>query len=913
MSDNNLGIGDFDSEMAASKARREQYARTKVVAAQEVERAIKEAASEGDKDEDEEEEGADGNYNSDDNDGDRSTDDGVADVRSDTVSKSKDKQPARANAKKAPAKKVDPERARLLDLLAVLLKIPINQLELFDTEKLQRLWDRRVGEKAAEAGKDSGSGAKAKSKAKAKSQSLATPKPKRLKATVPMKSSITMVGSPVLALKEVEKRTAEVMASPLVSRKRGASVDEGNLDSKRVHLDKEVAPFKPAPLPSIKSSAGLIKPLNSRAPSSTPLALVQLLHAASLSRASSRASSRAPSVPPIATLPGSRVSSISRPATNQATKSSLPAVKALESDLEDEEQGLGDGTSEEYQDECVLDDEDEDDPEPVKTTKGGRKSGKGKAQTTNDRKQEKKARPSTRQFEGVERDLVDRAVECTLLIRSKEGFFPDPASSLLSIHEAWTMACEDCKEDAEDWPINQDHITVIRSRVSSFRSRGRSRINNAFWSTYNLAITEDNPIEQVKERAKSLYPLQFHRNPKAKSVRGGHYRHPFLPEAVYLVFFTRDKPIGVRFAKELPDPTISMVALACTMLEDLLIRYGKDGCYIKEEKGAAKANQEQDNIKSNTRSAPKDLAVIFARHESNLRTFQNSKPPLFAAWVEDFCTKVRACGGKKVEAVRHQSQADSGVLDASAFDNEEMDNPDAEETELAPPASTPRVPCPRPRAIEQASDGEHGMGNMDEEMSGAEPARLAVKNGRSYEPLSDGVDWAAGNDNELADDTAQTVDGAAKSAGSNQNKQDAAVTLALGMDEDVPMAAELDDVTDTRPVPGYPEVDQADVTADALDESTRLRSPMKRGTKKLQARKDALAAPKEATDSARKGNKGRKQRGTGLVVASKAVSARKGKGKAAGDGNDNNPVEAAPRATRGSAKLAHSLALASNA
>ncbi|QRV80977.1 hypothetical protein RhiJN_08992 [Ceratobasidium sp. AG-Ba] len=760
-----------------------------------------------------------------------------------------------------------------------------------------------------------------------------------------MKSSITMVGSPVLALKEVEKRTAEVMASPLVSRKRGASVDEGNLDSKRVHLDKEVAPSKPAPLPSIKSSAGLIKPLNSRAPSSAPLALVQLPRAASLSRASSRASSRALSVPPIATLPGSRVSSISRPATNRATKSSLPAVKALESDLEDKERGLGDGTSEEYQDECVLDDEDKDDPEPVKTTKGGCKSGKGKAQTTNDRKQEKvsllsktnytiliaptskKARPSTRQFEGVERDLVDRAVECTLLIRSKEGFFPDPASLLLSIHEAWTMACEDCKEDTEDWPINQDHITVIRSRFAQANSCALSHKQISLTCQLKLAsvtrpvlsinylptqppttrifntITEDNPIEQVKERAKSLYPLQFHCNPKAKSVRGGHYRHPFLPEAVYLVFFTGDKPIGVRFAKELPDPTISMVALACTM----------DRCYIKEEKGAAKANQEQDNIKSNTRSAPKDLAVIFARHESNLRTFQNSKPPLFAAWVEDFRTKVRACGGKKVEAVRHQSQADSGVLDASAFDDEEMDNPDAEETELAPPASTPRVPCPRPRAVEQASDGEHGMGDMDEEMSGAEPARLAVKNGRSYEPLSDGVDWAAGDDDELADDTAQTVDGAAKSAGSNQNEQDAAVTLALGMDEDVPMAAELDDVTDTCPVPGYPEVDQADVTADALDESTQLRSPMKRGTKKLQARKDALAAPKEATDSARKGNKGRKQRGTGLVVASKAVSARKGKGKAAGDGNDNNPVEAAPRATRGSAKLAHSLALASNA
>ncbi|QRV83936.1 hypothetical protein RhiJN_11952 [Ceratobasidium sp. AG-Ba] len=371
----------------------------------------------------------------------------------------------------------------------------------------------------------------------------------------------------------------------------------------------------------------------------------------------SRASSTAPTAPhaKLQLPPASRSVSHTPALVTSAQLAALVPQDTKSSDIE--VPGLGDGTSDEYRDEDILAD-DEDEQVPVASTGNNAGTG-GRANAKAPGGKKKKERPTTGKFEGVEREIVDRAVECTLCIKSQEGFFPDAQDGALMLSRGWEMSVHNCAEEICLWEMKQDHITVICARVGSFRARGRSRINDAFRGIYNLNITEENSINQVKERAKGLYPVEFHRNPKVASKRAGHYRHPFLAEAVYLVFYTGDKPLATRFSNKLSKPTIPMIAVTCTMIEDLLIRYARDGCYVKDTKG-----------QSGNRSVPKDLQVICARHEKNLVTFRDAVPAVFERWIEKFAEQVRACGGKKPLPNMRQSQIEPGVLDISAFAKE---------------------------------------------------------------------------------------------------------------------------------------------------------------------------------------------------------------------------------------------------
>ncbi|QRV79968.1 transmembrane protein [Ceratobasidium sp. AG-Ba] len=643
MLDEKLGVGkqtvkqterveEFDNEIAASKARREQYARSKKVAAQEAELLARDYGYEP-----ADEEGS--NYDGDD--GGNETD----------SPEPKSKPRAKGKSQVSPPE-VDPKQTQLLDLISTLMSVPREQLAVFETSALQALWDQKVGHKTTK----SATGSKAAAKPKAKPQPVSTPKAKCLKASVPMKSQIAMVGSPIVALKQGEQELARAMDSPLAERrKRDAPVDQTQESNpKRIHYDTQKQLSQAALHPGGSSqrdgqskTVAAVSQGGSVAPSSTSVASTRLFNPANLSRASSRAPSgppsRAGSTAPTVPRAASQALPVSHPVSHAPApgKAAQPAAhappKTESSDIEIP--GLGDGTSDEYRDNDIFDEEEEQ--PPVAASGVGRGNNAGTGGNAN----RKKERPTTGKFDGVERKIVNRAVECTLCIHSQDGFFPNASDRTLVLCRGWEMAVHDCGEEICHWEINQDHITVIRARVGSFRARGRSRINNAFRGTYQLNITEENSIDQVKEHAKGLYPDEFHRNPLVKFKRAGHYRHPFLAKAVYLVFYTGDKPLATRFPGELSMPTIPMIAVTCTMIEDLLMRYAKDGYYVKDTKG-----------QSGTRSVPKDLQGICARHERNLATFQNAVPATFESWIKKFAEQVRACGGKKTTSDRRRSQ-----------------------------------------------------------------------------------------------------------------------------------------------------------------------------------------------------------------------------------------------------------------
>ncbi|QRV75761.1 hypothetical protein RhiJN_03776 [Ceratobasidium sp. AG-Ba] len=848
--------------MATTKANREKFARTKKVKAQEAAIVAKEQGSDDEEDNEEDEESMEddgddydheddeddeGDEDDEDDEDDELADDGEND-RGDSVSKPKAKSQAKGKGKAVPAKKVDPERQSLLDRISVLFKTPKKELELFGTDQLKELWKLKLVEKATEGVAQSGA------KPKPKVRPATTPKPKKVKASPVMESSITMVGSPVLALKAGQALTAKAMASPL-RRKRSASTDLGHPDAKRSNLDEKGTLSKPALAPGTKQALAKSQSSNSRASSAVPSATAPSSRAADLSRASSRVPSRASSIAPNATLTASGSSSLSLPAapasTRLATKSPLPPIQDINSDSEVEEPRLGDGALDEYCDERNFGELQE--PVPVPAAKSPmKKKRRSKKKGLDDGDENKRERPSTSQFEGVEREIVDRAVECTLFVQAVEGFYCSAETSLLMIHRGWEMAVFHYDEDPDKWPINQDHITVIRSRTSSFRSRGRGRINYAFRNIYNLVITRENPIEQVKATAKSLYPIEFHRD--AHSKRGGHYRRAFLAEAVYLVFYTGDKPVGVRFAEELPQPTISMVALVCTMIEDLLMRYGRDGNYIKEEKGA-KRNKEGAN---NTRSTSKELTAIFTRHFGNLTTFKNEKKEKFAPWMDAFAASVVACSGKKAPTARRKSQLELGVLDASAFDSDDDDD-DAPVEPIQPksPASARRAPRPQPRNIEQEADSRsltigdtNGRpddkeiaelpqlpepDNLDEEMGEVEVAPPAKMDGRTYQPL-DNHEGRAATDDEMADvggmgDAQHTGPASSDSTRGEPEKADLPERQAVSMDDDGP----LTDLDGDDGAPPAPDTNKPDPSALAME----------RFLAKLKAERDAATALQE--------------------------------------------------------------------
>ncbi|QRV74690.1 transmembrane protein [Ceratobasidium sp. AG-Ba] len=870
MSDDNLGVGkrvskrtervaDYDNKMAATKEKRENLARSKKVTAQEAEIAANEQRSEDEDEDEEEESGADEGDDYDDDDNDDDDDEEFAEDGEDLVPKPKAKPQAKGKAKEIPAKTVDPERAGLIDMISVLFKTPVEQLEPFDTDGLRKLWEKKVAEKTGKGTTKSGA------KPKPKGQTAATPKPKRVKATVPMKSSITMVGSPALAMKAREERTAQAMASPLVDRhKRNASVDIANPDAKRVHLDKTDTLSKPGAPSFTKQLSAKLQPSSSRASSAAP-SITTSSRAADMSPAPSHAPSRASSATPNAPVAMSRSSSLALPAapapTRPATKSSLPSIKDLSSDPESDEQTWGHGTLGEYRDERSL-----------------------------DKDQEPRERPSTAQFSGVEREIIDRAVECTLFIQALEGFYRAGEATLLMIHRGWEMAALCCKEDPEDWPINQDHITVIRSRISSFRSRGRGRINDAFRFIYGLAISNDNPIEAVKARARELYPTEFHRDPKAKSKRGGNYRHTFLPEAVFLVFYTGDKPLGVRFAKELPQPTISMIAL----MEDLFIRYARDGRYVKEEKGS-KANKEGSQIK-NTRSTSKELAAIFARHYGNLATFRDEKKDKFIPWIDAFSASVAACGGKKAPAARRKSQLEPGVLDASAFDSD-SDDSDAEQLESEQPVSARPNPHPQARTSSKVTTPYlvPEQEGSDEEMTGVEIAEPAMTNGRTYQPLDDHAGPAA-TDDEMADvggigDAQHTGPALPGRPRQSLKNVDVPKRPTSSFDDEEPLTDPdaIGEPSSTLDVP-----DKGLSSTGAVSTAGRKVSPstMEKALAKLQTQREAAAALQE--QPVKKGGTGPKKATAGVGATKPkpkrltAGKSKKAKGKTAEKGEEVN-------------------------
>ncbi|QRV78990.1 hypothetical protein RhiJN_07005 [Ceratobasidium sp. AG-Ba] len=581
----------------------------------------------------------------------------------------------------------------------------------------------------------------------------ATPKPKRLVAPSLMKSTITAIGSPRVAIEEAETQSRLAAVSPLIDRrKRNLSVEHGEPAPKRPQLTTNAITSFSQPPKQVRAQSAIpalkpqhANPIKSRSNSLAPSAV---------SGASARTTA-------------SRASSLTR---------AVPTSGHAHSDSHSDPEiaGLGDGTSEEYIP-GAADEHEHEDEEVLPATKNKRSAGRKKVKPNN--------RPTTAKFKESGHDaIINIAVERAIALLAKRGFYIEDRLVLLAIHEAWDYALEKLGLELDEWPIENAHITVIRNRIGSFRGRGRTRIKDNFTGVYDLDISDQNDTERVKKQAKSLLPVRFHQDPEVPAgSEKGYFRHPYLVRAVCLTFFTGEKAPGPAFPDEFELIEPELIAFTCTQMEDLFGRFAQYGCYVKEKRKRIGDNNDNEDsepepeqetpeqeVPGGKRSAAKRLMKIYERHLADLRLFQRDRPGIFVVWQMNFSKGVWACAGQQREQVVPKKV---GSLGANAFADEPDLTPEEVAEQLAaasvsyPPAlpmksrassaltSSKPAPLPhKPRAPTASASSKPasrpaepplpvpGASSTDEVFSEDEHTAVATKDGRQFHPLDNDGD-----------------------------------------------------------------------------------------------------------------------------------------------------------------------------
>ncbi|QRW02406.1 hypothetical protein RhiLY_01404 [Ceratobasidium sp. AG-Ba] len=671
---------ELDEDTATKKAKRDQMARNKAVregakALQQEEAALEEPSS------DDEEEV-------------------LAQAKTKPKAKPKAKSVVTPESSEPTGLKSTVWRQKYLMLISIRDEVPLEKLEPFPDDELEVIWKGGAGAAlrfltlmdieedtepvpllATSTAKPAGAPPKGPAKPtvrnKAAAQSnarlpAATPKPKRLVAPPLMKSTITAIGSPRVAIEEAETQSRLAAVSPIIDRrKRNLSAERGEPAPKRPQLTTNAITSSSQPPKQVRAQSAIpalkpqpTNPVTSRSSSLAPSAV----SGASARTTTSRASSLARAVPVLG-----------------------HALSDSQSDTEIA--GLGDGTSEEYvpgpADKCEREHE-----EVLPVKKNKRSAGKKKANANN--------RPTTAKFKESGHDaVINIAVERAIALLAKRGFYIEDRLVLLAIHEGWDYALEKLGLEVDEWPIENAHITVIRNRIGSFRGRGRTRIKDNFTGVYGLNVAHQNDIERVKQQAKSLLPVRFHQDPAVPPGSDkGYFRHPYLVTAVCLTFFTGEKAPGPAFPDEFELIEPESIAFTCTQMEDLFGRFGKHGRYIKEKHKRNGDNDDNEDSEpepeqetpeqeapGGKRSAAKRLMKIYERHLADLRFFQKNRPGIFVVWQMQFSKSVWACAGQQADqAVPKQI----GSLGAGAF----ADEPDLTPEEVAEQLAAASVSYP---------------------------------------------------------------------------------------------------------------------------------------------------------------------------------------------------------------------------
>ncbi|KAG9090751.1 hypothetical protein FS749_000313, partial [Ceratobasidium sp. UAMH 11750] len=441
-----------------------------------------------------------------------STQPSTTNSKSKTASSSRSKEATQSSDKDDERER---HREKLIRMLVIRDEISREELDSLSLPLIQKIWD--MGERA---------GAKSPTKAPAK-----TPAKKVLART----SNIQLLGSPLDALNAAKGKPDD---TPVASRRkrRNSSSDLDDLDDivKRPRIGEDSAKRKPSGLKPFKSSNPPSLPpsrSNSRAPS------IQSKYGGSTP--ASRAGSAAPAMVSVG-------SSSARAGSSKHTASAG---------------GLQDIDEEMIE---LSDDEDE-----VKIVPKGKKRGAALERVGKG----KSNKPKCSDYFGMARKLIDETFYRVLAHLGHHGMFPDDQREYdRLIRKSWLVVVKELGENPEKYPMEDEHETLVKVRIDSFRGRARVKIEPAIKKIYGLTGKPDKVIARVEK----LQAGEFHKDPEVKGC-AGNYQHPYLEECVREVFFIGRRPVGVLFP-ELYDPVpIPALAYVCAVAESATVaKFYKD-------------------------------------------------------------------------------------------------------------------------------------------------------------------------------------------------------------------------------------------------------------------------------------------------------------------------------------------------
>ncbi|QRW11950.1 The BTB (BR-C, ttk and bab)/POZ (Pox virus and Zinc finger) domain [Ceratobasidium sp. AG-Ba] len=557
-------------------------------------------------------------------------------------------------------------RGRRLELVYMIhgrYDIPVAELEPLGLAQLEDYWKNGPPKRPVQT----------KGKPKA---SNPVPKPsitktpaKGVRASKPAVSQVTMIGSPLVVWKEAQEEAARAEYTPVPKKRtRDVLVDsEGGrrrpLDL-RGKVDRAAASTRPQP------SSRVVLSTSSQAGSAVP------------TNAPSRSKSSAPPAPP-------------------------PRRETEEPEGERFDIATTQGVD---KDQLV-----EDDVKPKKK--------RGSNKSSEDAKP--RAKRGNYKNDQVTTMIIDRALEETLVyFRLNMCAGPDDIS--LMIHKGWAKAVKHCQQPVADWQLDVDLLRVVKSLVYGFRSRARQRMTRAVLSHFKLELSSEQTIDDIKERAASLIPTEFHRDPKAKHEDEGNYQSPIIARGIANIWFTGAKPTTFRFPDSMdPIPTES-VAYVAALTHNILSRVAKDGVLKTETRsGGDLAEHEGVSDKKGGRANIDPVKALMAVHLKNLRTFENGDVDVYDAYLDDLRKVTLKCVGKsEEETTRSDNEPVPGMLSAASFAGEKKyiasrTQPSSNNAHDQPKPRPQPKPCPQPSttqaATKESSKSAHVTEQSDDE------------------------------------------------------------------------------------------------------------------------------------------------------------------------------------------------------
>ncbi|KAG8706126.1 hypothetical protein FRC08_001261 [Ceratobasidium sp. 394] len=184
-------------------------------------------------------------------------------------------------------------------------------------------------------------------------------------------------------------------------------------------------------------------------------------------------------------------------------------------------------------------------------------------------KKENKSRKPTKEYDGLERRLVEKAYEHLLpkSLQSRMYLFNTELDEY--IEECWDLAKADLKIDPDEFPCTDQNRETIKTRLNGFCSHVRNQAVSRVPGHYGFANV---PTAEVAARAKLLLPNNFHLNPKAKT--GGRYQHSIINEMLCFALATGRKPPASRHPDYFwPLMLLETIAFVCAVLEFVIDQF----------------------------------------------------------------------------------------------------------------------------------------------------------------------------------------------------------------------------------------------------------------------------------------------------------------------------------------------------